>query len=244
MDGSDGYGDGLPDICGSEWLVDEAIRAAGGDRPVFVPEGAVGGRSFGDTRSAFAVALHMHQPLIPAGGGDLRGAALVSNLQHMLSSHDTEDQHNAAVFRWCYRRMAELVPQLVDEGAQPRVMLDYSGTLLCGLERMGAHDVLDGLRRITTDSPYRDAVEWLGCPWGARSPRPPRCRTTGCTSARGSTISPRCSGCRRWGGSRGSPRPRWRCPITPTWHTSSSNRLRLPLGAGAGGLGHPNGWRR
>jgi hypothetical protein len=84
----------------------------------------------------------------------------------MLASNDTGDQHNAAVFRWCYRRMADLVPQPVDEGMQPRVMLDYSGTLLCGLERMGAHDVLDALRLITTDSPYQKAVEWLGCPWG------------------------------------------------------------------------------
>jgi len=101
MDGSRRYDDGLPKICGSEWLVDEAIRAAGGDRPMLLPEGAVGGRHFGDIRSAFAIALHMHQPLIPAGGGELRSAPLVSNLQHMLSSHDTGDNHNAAVFRWC-----------------------------------------------------------------------------------------------------------------------------------------------
>jgi Glycosyl hydrolase family 57 len=166
MDGLRRCDDGLPKICGSEWLVDEVIRAAGGDRPMLLPEGAVGSRHFGDIRSAFAIALHMHQPLIPAGGGELRSAPLVSNLQHMLSSDDTGDNHNAAVFRWCYRRMADLVSQLIDEGMQPRVMLDYSGTLLCGLERMGADDVLDGLRRITTDSPYRDAVEWLGCPWG------------------------------------------------------------------------------
>jgi hypothetical protein len=157
--------DWLPNICGSECSVGEAIRAAR-DHPALVSERTVGGRSFDDLQSAFAVALHMHQPLIPAGGADLRSASLVSNLQHMQNSHDTQDTHNAAMFRCCYRRMADLVPRLVDEGMAPRVMLDYSGTLLCGLERMGAHDVLDGLRRITTDSPYRDAVEWLGCPWG------------------------------------------------------------------------------
>jgi hypothetical protein len=155
---------GLPDICGSEQLVDQAIAAAG-DRPVFVSGSGVRG-SFGEVQSAFGVALHMHQPLIPAGGDDPRSAPLVSNLQHMLNSHDTQDQYNAAMYRWCYRRMAELVPQLVDEGLAPRVMLDYSGTLLCGLQQMGAYDVLDGLRRITTESPYQDAVEWLGCPWG------------------------------------------------------------------------------
>ena len=55
------------------------------------------------------------------------------------------------MFRWCYQRMGELIPQLIDEGAQPRVMLEYSGTLLHGLCEMGAHDVLDALRTITLD---------------------------------------------------------------------------------------------
>ena len=62
--------------------------------------------------------------------------------------------------------MGEFIPQLVDEGAQPRVMLEYSGTLLHGLREMGAHDVLDALRTITCEPRYRGAVEWLGCPWG------------------------------------------------------------------------------
>ena len=79
---------------------------------------------------------------------------------------DIGDNHNAPVFRWCYKRMGEFIPQLVDEGAQPRVMLEYSGTLLYGLREMGADDVLDALRAITVDPRYRDAVEWLGCPWG------------------------------------------------------------------------------
>jgi hypothetical protein len=35
-----------------------------------------------------------------------------------------------------------------------------------GLREMGASDVLEALRAITVDSRYRDAVEWLGCPWG------------------------------------------------------------------------------
>ena len=45
-------------------------------------------------------------------------------------------------------------------------MLEYSGTLLHGLRQMGAHDVLDALAGITTDARNRQAVEWLGCPWG------------------------------------------------------------------------------
>ena len=69
--------DGLPNICGSEQRIDEAIRARGTD-PVFLPPGATG---FGDVDSAFAIALHMHQPLIPAGGPDLRTAPIIGNLQ-------------------------------------------------------------------------------------------------------------------------------------------------------------------
>jgi len=108
----------------------------------------------------------MHQPLIPAGGAELRTAAIVSNLQWMLEHPDIGDNHNAAAFRWCYQRMGELVPQLLGEGFEPRVMLEYSGTLLEGLRRMGAGDVLEALERLTRDPSVRHAVEWLGCPWG------------------------------------------------------------------------------
>jgi hypothetical protein len=55
---------------------------------------------------------------------------------------------------------------LIDEGKQPRVMLEYSGTLLHGLRAMGLNDVFDALRRVTCDPRYRQGVEWLGCPWG------------------------------------------------------------------------------
>jgi len=108
----------------------------------------------------------MHQPLIPAGGSDLRTASVISNLQWMLEHPDIGDNHNARVFMRCYRRMGEFIPQLIDQGLQPRVMLEYSGTLLYGLRQMGANDVLDALRTITVDERYHPAVEWLGCPWG------------------------------------------------------------------------------
>lgn len=158
--------DGLPNICGAEPLIDEATRA-GQRRPVFFPAAdGMTGDPFAGIQSAFAIALHMHQPLIPAGGGDLRTAQLISNLQYMQEHPEIGDNHNAPVFRWCYRRMGELIPQLVDEGRQPRVMLEYSGTLLHGLQKMGARDVLDALRWITVEPRYRAAVEWLGCPWG------------------------------------------------------------------------------
>jgi hypothetical protein len=116
--------------------------------------------------SAFAVALHMHQPLIPAGGPNLPTAAIVSNLQWMLEHPDLGDNHNAPVFRWCYKRMGQLIPQLLAEGCQPRIMLEYSGTLLHGLRRAGLDDVFDSLRPLACDPDVRHAVEWLGCPWG------------------------------------------------------------------------------
>ena len=157
------YVDGLPNICGSENVIDEAIRSHG-QAPVFWRDGT--GDPFAGVDSACAIALHMHQPLIPAGGEDLRSARLISNLQYMEEHPDIGDNHNAPVFRWCYRRMGEFIPQLIGEGLQPRVMLEYSGTLLHGLRVMGADDVLDALRSITCDPNYRWAVEWLGCPWG------------------------------------------------------------------------------
>jgi hypothetical protein len=108
----------------------------------------------------------MHQPLIPAGGGDLRTAEVISNLKDMWDHQGIGDNHNAPVFAWCYKRIGEFIPQLIGEGKQPRAMLEYSGTLLHGLRHMGQNDVLDALKTITCDPRYRHAVEWLGCPWG------------------------------------------------------------------------------
>ncbi len=157
-----GYVDGLPNLCGSERLVEAAV-AAGRHRPVFLDETTV---DIAGIDSAFAIALHMHQPLIPAGGPDLRTAAVVSNLQWMLEHPELGDNHNAPAFHWCYKRMGELIPRLLAEGTQPRIMLEYSGTLLHGLWRAGLDDVFDALRPLARDPDLRHAVEWLGCPWG------------------------------------------------------------------------------
>ncbi len=156
------YIDGLPNISGSETIVDEAI-AAHKNNPVFLDDSGI---DFQHIHSAFAVALHMHQPLIPAGGSDLHTAEIISNLKYMMDNQHTGDNHNAPVFQWCYKRMGEFIPTLMNEGKQPRVMLEYSGLLLHGLRQMGAHDVLDALKTITCDHNYRRGVEWLGCPWG------------------------------------------------------------------------------
>jgi len=62
--------------------------------------------------------------------------------------------------------MGEFIRQLLGEGRQPRVMLDYSGTLLHGMRQMGLDDVFDALGYLTRDPRARQAVEWLGCTWG------------------------------------------------------------------------------
>ena len=159
MDSMDEYVDGLPNICGQEDVVAQAI-AAGRERRAF------DGVDLARAGSGFAVALHMHQPLIPAGGQDLRSAAVISNLAWMMDHPDQGDNHNAPAFAWCYKRMGEFIPQLLERGQAPRVMLDYSGTLLHGMRRMGLHDVFDALARITREDPWRGAVEWLGSTWG------------------------------------------------------------------------------
>ncbi len=156
------YVDGLPNLCGAEPLIERVIAEAR-ERPVFLAESRA---PFDRIRSACAIALHMHQPLVPAGGEDLRSAALIGNLQFMAEHPGVGDNHNAPVFRRCYARMGEFVPQLVAEGLEPRVMLEYSGTLLHGLRVMGADEVIESLRRITSDPSYRRCVEWLGAPWG------------------------------------------------------------------------------
>ncbi|MBN2194575.1 MAG: hypothetical protein JW751_17285 [Polyangiaceae bacterium] len=155
------YVDGVLNLSGFESEVAAATAPRRG--AVHPSRGRI---ELGQAKSAFAIALHMHQPLIPAGGSNLRTAALISNLKHMDDNPGIGDNHNAPVFRWCYQRMGEFVPALIREGKNPRVMLEYSGTLLYGLRQMGAHDVLDSLRGITVDPEYAHAVEWLGCPWG------------------------------------------------------------------------------
>ena len=158
--GLEEYVGGLPNICGSEPAIAEAMARRGA---LYLPESGI---DFGRARSAFCNALHMHQPLIPAGGSDLGTAAVISNLQHMRDSGSDEARYNAGIFTWCYKRMGEFIPQLIHEGKQPRILLDYSGCLLHGLRAMGLNDVIDDLKKITLDRNYRRAVEWLATPWG------------------------------------------------------------------------------
>ncbi|MFA4992205.1 MAG: glycosyl hydrolase family 57 [Candidatus Omnitrophota bacterium] len=151
--------DGLPNICGNG---DNAARRAKPRKDVFYPLSDV---FFNNVQSSFGIALHMHQPTIPAGGNDLRTAGLISNLQYMMEHQGVHDNHNAPVFLRCYSRMSDFVRELADQGKGPRVMLDYSGNLLWGLRQMGQGNVLDNLELVTCDKKYYKYVEWLGTMW-------------------------------------------------------------------------------
>ncbi|MEN8167675.1 MAG: glycosyl hydrolase family 57 [Pseudomonadota bacterium] len=156
------YIEDIPNISGAEEQIIETMRN-GAEKELFRGTGRI---DFGTTRAACAIALHMHQPLIPAGGDDLHNAALISNLQYMLEHQDIGDNHNAPVFADCYARLGDYIPQLVNEGKNPRVMLEYSGTLFHGLRKMGYDWVIDKLKTITSNPSYQPYVEWLGMPWG------------------------------------------------------------------------------
>jgi hypothetical protein len=162
--------DGLPNICGHEAEV-EAVTAR--RDPVYLHETNL---RLDRLQSVCSIALHMQQPLIPAGGPDMRNAETISNLDLMFRNPGVGDNHNAGVFADCYGRMGDIIPELVWQGKSPRVMLDYSGELLYGLRKMGRGDVIDRLRRVTTDPGLRRYVEWLGTMWGhavASSTPPP-----------------------------------------------------------------------
>jgi Glycosyl hydrolase family 57 len=146
--------EGLPNFAGSEAAVRSITHTKQAN---WLPRTTV---QFDQISAGFAIALHMHQPTIPAG---IQGA-LISNLQQMFEHPNDGDNHNAGTFLWCYTRMAEFIPELVNQGCQPKVMLDYSGNLLWGLEQIG-QGALDRLRSITTDPTYQPYVEWLGTTW-------------------------------------------------------------------------------
>jgi len=152
--------DGLPNICGHENLVSKAMASPG---PFYLPDCGI---DFASIESGFANALHMHQPMIPAEGDTLETARVISNLKAMMKDPGSGDHYNATIFQDCYKRMGLFIPELVQAGSHPRIMLDYSGELLHGLIEMGCTDVIDSLRTITQEPAYRPCVEWLGTAWG------------------------------------------------------------------------------
>ena len=146
----------LPAIAGREA---EILALVSQKQPIFLPHTNL---KLAEMQSAFACALHMHQPTIPAGA---QGEP-ISHLQYMLEHPGEGDNHNAEPFAHCYRRMADLLAELINEGANPRIMLDYSGTLLWGFVQMGRDDILTALQRLVHDPVLQPSVEWLGSFWG------------------------------------------------------------------------------
>ena len=232
--------DGVPNVSGAEGPVAEAMRAS-----EWPPLSGLhhGGDPLAGIGSACAIALHMHQPLIPAGGERPRTAAIISNLQYMMENPGIGDNHNASVFHWCYKRMGEFIPQLVDEGKQPRVMLEYSGTLLHGLRQMGADDVFDNLSasRATRAIAARGMA---GLPVGTRGRAVdagaglPRCMCCLAAPFRGH-LRPGGDGPRAWVLAVGDG------AAQPAGHRlrvrAHAQGLRLPVGARAGAHGRAPG---
>ena len=146
---------GLPPICGYEFLIDKIVNNKKKSRTY---------KEYSyleNINSGFACALHMHQPIIPAG----KNGELISNLQYMFEHISEGDNHNAEPFAQCYRRLGEIIPNLIEQGYDPKIMLDYSGNLLWGIEQMGREDILSSLKLLTCDKRFHAHVEWLGTFW-------------------------------------------------------------------------------
>ncbi|AUC61559.1 hypothetical protein AA637_10555 [Cyanobacterium sp. HL-69] len=145
----------IPPIAGKELDIEKIVNH---QESIFLDNTDI---NLEEKKALFACALHMHQPTIPAG----QHGELICNLQHMFEHQGEGDNHNASVFAWCYSRMGDFIPELVANGCSPRIMLDYSGNLLWGLQQMGREDILNNLRKITQDKTYQPYVEWLGTMW-------------------------------------------------------------------------------
>lgn len=145
----------LPDICGYEAEISSIVNH---NDPVFLPTTNL---RLEDIKAGFACALHMHQPTIPAGAN----GELICNLQYMFEHPGEGDNHNAEPFAWCYSRMGDIIPELISQGCNPRIMLDYSGNLFWGLQQMKRDDILNKLKLLACDPQYQPYVEWLGTMW-------------------------------------------------------------------------------
>ncbi|MCG8696799.1 MAG: hypothetical protein MI922_02000 [Bacteroidales bacterium] len=154
------YVETLPNICGAEADVHEVMKP---QSPLYLNNSQI---DFGNIQSCFVNALHMHQPLIPEGGESVSSSPVISHLKYMMDNKHVHGNQDADVFHWCYKRMGEFIPELVNDGKNPRIMLDYSGCLLYGLMDMGLYDVLDNLKKITQTPEYSRCIEWMGTAWG------------------------------------------------------------------------------
>lgn len=145
--------DRLPNISGWEKEVAEVVNH---HDPVFLGSTNI---RLENVTAAFAIALHLHQPTIPAG----KNGEPISNLLYMFEERGDNDKARALLNG--YSRIADLIPELVADGCNPRIMLDFSGNLLWGLRQMRGGDIVEKLKRIGIDGVYRPYVEWLGTMW-------------------------------------------------------------------------------
>lgn len=150
----------IPDICGNEENVKEVTSRPRDNLYVKYSD-----LEIEHVQSAFGIALHMHQPTIPASSDDITSADLISNLQFMMEHQDIGDNHNAPVFLWCYSRISDFVRELCESNKTPKAMLDYSGNLLWGLRQMGEEKVIENLKEVTCNETYYGNIEWLGTMW-------------------------------------------------------------------------------
>ena len=145
----------LPPICGNEFAINKSVNKEK------INSQLKNKSKLKNINSGFACALHMHQPTIPAGDN----GELISHLQYMFEHTSEGDNHNAEPFAQCYKRLAEIIPSLIKDGYEPKIMLDYSGNLLWGIEQMGREDILSSLNVLTCDKKIFPYVEWLGTFW-------------------------------------------------------------------------------
>ncbi len=148
-----------PVLCGNEERICAQLASSS---PRFITGSCL---DFDSLNACFGIALHMHQPTIPASTDDVRAASLISNLSFMLAHPEMGDNHNAPVFLRCYERMSDFMHELVKEHKHPRIMLDYSGNLLWGLQEIEHGRVIKKLKAITGNTRYQPHVEWLGTMW-------------------------------------------------------------------------------
>ena len=145
----------LPPISGYEFAINELVTSKCDITQI------KSNSNIENINSAFACALHMHQPTIPAG----KDGELISHLQYMFENVSEGDNHNAEPFAQCYKRLAQIIPNLINEGYDPKIMLDYSGNLLWGIKQMRREDIYESLKILTCDHDIHTHVEWLGTFW-------------------------------------------------------------------------------
>jgi len=172
--------EGLANICGSR----PGQRGNGRGSPALSGRGQ--STSVGP-RAPFAVALHMHQPLIP-GSDDLQSAPVSA----ISKAHDEPSEHRrqpqriglsiSATSEWAVSSPTSFARQTAPGDA------DYSGCLLHGCGRWDCTTCSDDLRAVTRDPAARlHRVARLGL-GGIRSRLPRRYRITATMSVPGNTT--------------------------------------------------------